>query len=488
MTNKNLHTLLYYLFINVCILSLTTLQADNPFVKHVRTADPSAHVWPDGKVWVYTSHDQDSAINYGSMDGYRVFSSSDMVNWTDHGEILHSRDVSWTTPGNMFAPSAAYKDGMYYFYFPTMDRFTWKWRVGVATSSKPEGPFTDIGHYIEGTDSFDPCAFVDDDGTAYLYWGGGSQGGDAIPKVAKLKDNMIELAEEPRIVDYGASQLDTSDMFGEGAYMYKRNGIYYFSYNGRGGKYAMGDNPYGPFTFKGVVNANRNTGAQDHHSIIEYHNKWYFFYHVGNYEGGTLFRRNVSVDYLYHNDDGTMQTVQLTKQGVEPVNLLTKTDTLPSRIEAENYSNAYGVRTESTQDIGGGQNIGYIDNGDWLEYSIYSQSSSLYNLTFRYATATEGATVAILLNGVSQSTITMDGSLSNGWQDWQDHSTNIQIPAGSHTLRLQFSGGTGGLVNLNWMDFTENTTSILHTNNSFHIEKIRLFDVMGRQVKSISPH
>lgn len=189
--------------------------AENPIIKHIRSADPSAHVWADGKVWIYASHDQDSAVNYGSMDGYHVYSSSDMVNWTDHGEILHSRDVSWTTGGNMYAPSAAYKNGTYYFYFTTMDRFTWKWRVGVATSTKPEGPFQDIGHYIEGTDSFDPCAFTDDDGTTYLIWGGGSQG-KIVPKIAKLKENMIELAETPREIDYGSNHLDTADMFGEG--------------------------------------------------------------------------------------------------------------------------------------------------------------------------------------------------------------------------------------------------------------------------------
>jgi len=131
----------------------------NPIIKHIRSADPSAEVWNDGKVWIYASHDQDDAIDYSSMEDYHAFSSYDMVNWTDHGVILHSRDVSWGSPngGFMFAPDAAYKDGTYYLYFPTMDN-NWKWMVGVATSDKPEGPFTDIGHYIEGTDHIDPTA------------------------------------------------------------------------------------------------------------------------------------------------------------------------------------------------------------------------------------------------------------------------------------------------------------------------------------------
>ncbi len=122
------------------------ITSGNPIIKHIRTADPSAQVWNDGKVWVYTSHDQNNATDYSTMDGYHVFSSSDMIEWTDHGEILHSRDVSWgiTQGGFMFAPDAAYKDGVYYLYFPHM-ALGWKWVVGVATSDKPEGPFTDVG-------------------------------------------------------------------------------------------------------------------------------------------------------------------------------------------------------------------------------------------------------------------------------------------------------------------------------------------------------
>jgi hypothetical protein len=286
----------------------------NPIITHIRAADPSAEIWEDGQVWLYTSQDMEDATSYLTMDGYHAFSSSDMVEWTDHGEILHSRDVSWTRPGLMLAPDACYRDGIYYLYFPTLTKcptLTNNLVVGVATSNVPEGPFTALDAPMEGPDGIDPTCFIDDDGQAYLYWGQ-DWFGHGGPKMARLADNMVELAEEPREVDYGF------DNFVEGSYMHKRNGIYYFSYSSHQGYYSMGSSPYGPFEYAGVLNAGP-PGAQDHHSMIQYHGQWYYFYHRGDYNGGDLYRRNVCVDYLYYNDDGTIQMVIQTEEGVREV-------------------------------------------------------------------------------------------------------------------------------------------------------------------------
>jgi len=294
----------------VVFFGLNSIHAVNPIITHIRSADPSAHVWADGKMWLYCSHDQNDATDYSSMDGYHVFSSSNLVNWTDHGEVLHSKDVSWgiAEGGWMWAPDCAFKNGTYYFYFPHKNK-NGGWVTGVATSTKPEGPFKDIGRYIDGTSGTDPCCFVDDDGQAYLYFGA--------HKVAKLKDNMTELAEKARTVNYG------SDNFQEGVWVYKRNNLYYYTYTrwqspDNGGHYATGDSPYGPFKYQGKFSPGP-PGAQDHHSIVEYHGKWYYFYHVGNYNGGSSKRRNVCIDYLYYNQDGTIKTVKYTNAGVDPV-------------------------------------------------------------------------------------------------------------------------------------------------------------------------
>ncbi len=280
------------------------LLAKNPIVRHIRTADPSAHVWHDGKVWMYTSHDMDTATTYDSMDGYHAFSSTDMVNWTDHGEILHSCHISWGAEALMWAPTAIYKNDKYYLIYPHSADGTRNMRCGIAVSDVPEGPFKDIG-WIEGVKGrwLDPCVFMDDEGSVYLYWGVNQ------PKVARLSDDLMTLAESPQVVEYG------SDNFFEASYMHKYKGKYYYSYSARrGGFYGIGDSPYGPFEFKGAVNPSQK---QDHHSMLEYKGQWYFFYHVQDWNGGTGKRRNVCVEYLYYNPDGDIQPVFPTEKGVK---------------------------------------------------------------------------------------------------------------------------------------------------------------------------
>ncbi|WP_298551305.1 family 43 glycosylhydrolase [uncultured Algibacter sp.] len=282
-------------------------QENNPVIRHMRTADPSAHVWEDGKVWMYTSQDMEDATFYDSMDGYHAFSSTDMVNWTDHGEVLHSRDIPWGAKGWMWAPTAIYKNNKYYLLYPhSVKGSKDDMRCGVAVSDVPQGPFKDIG-WIKGVEGqwLDPCVFTDDDGKTYLYWGVRE------PKMALLKDNLLELAETPRSIAYGAEN------FFEASYMHKYNGKYYYSYNaGLGGFYAMGDSPYGPFEYKGAINPKQR---QDHHSIVEYKGQHYFFYHWQGWNGGSKFRRNTCIEYLYYNEDGTIQEINATKEGVQKI-------------------------------------------------------------------------------------------------------------------------------------------------------------------------
>nr|MDA3822673.1 cellulase family glycosylhydrolase [Bacteroidales bacterium] len=419
-----------------------SISSGNPIIKHIRSADPSAEVWNDGKVWVYASHDQDDAEDYSSMDGYHVFSSYDMINWTDHGEILHSRDVDWglEAGGWMFAPDAAYKDGTYYLYFPHMGD-GWKWRVGVATSDKPEGPFTDIGNYIEGPDHIDPTCFVDDDGQAYLMWGGDNNP----PKIAKLKENMTELAEEPRVIDYGF------DNFGEGGYMHKQNGKYYFSYTCQScypynGYYAMSDSPYGPFDYKGELNLSP-PGAQDHHSIIEYHGQSYYFYHLGNYgNNASMYRRNVCVDSLFYNEDGTMKIVVQTKTGVGPDKIGMEPGKLvPGRIEAEDYFQQSGI--DSLIDDAGATVIHNINDGDYLEYVLHVLGTEEYTAELKLSNPLDDSKIYFFVNEKLTDSITVTASSDI-------ISKTILLHKGKHTLKLVFShpGETGQLLDLDWIN------------------------------------
>lgn len=288
----------------------TVFAQKNPFITHMYTADPSAHVWEDGRLYVYASHDVDPPRGCDLMDKYHVFSTDDMVNWKDHGEILRSENVDWGRPegGFMWAPDCAYKDGVYYFYYPHPSGSDWNntWKVGVATSKKPVQKFKDQG-FMEGVGGFamiDPCVFIDDDGQAYFYYGGGSK-----CEGAKLKDNMMELDGE-------FQPMEGLEDFHEATWVFKRNGIYYLTYadNNRGNnrlRYAMSNNPLGPWEYKGIYL--EPTGCDTSHgSVVEYKGQWYAFYHNKSISGqGNL--RSICVDKLYFNEDGTIQTVIQTK-------------------------------------------------------------------------------------------------------------------------------------------------------------------------------
>ena len=281
------------------------------------TADPSARVWNiNGKevLYVYTSHDMEPAQGCDRMDRYHVFSTEDMVNWTDHGEIMNAATVrkqaGWGCEGFMWAPDCVYNptNKTYYLYFPhPTNTANWNstWRIGVATSKFPDKEFRVQG-YIEGMPAeIDPCVFVDDDGQPYIYNGGGGKmyGG-------KLKKN-----DWTKLDGAMTSMTGMSD-FHEGAWVHKRNGIYYLSYadNNPGAnrlRYATSSSPLGPWKHEGIY-LQPTTCDTSHGSIVEYKGQWYAFYHTSDASGqGNL--RSVCVDKLYYNSDGTIQEVKQTR-------------------------------------------------------------------------------------------------------------------------------------------------------------------------------
>ena len=314
-------------------------------VKHIYTADPSAHVF-EGKIYIYPSHDIDAGIpeddlgSHFGMRDYHVFSMDDINGEvTDHGVALDIKDVPWAST-QMWAPDAAYKNGTYYFYFPAKDK-EGIFRIGVATSKSPAGPFKAQPEAIKGSFSIDPAVLVDDDNSAYMYfgglWGGQLQRwrtgkfradgpgptdhvpvGDELalcPKVAKMTDDMLEFAEEPKdlvILDPAGKPLlagDETRRFFEAAWMHKYNGKYYFSYSTGNTHllcYAIGDNPYGPFTYAGVI-LTPVLGWTTHHSIAEFKGKWYLFHHDSKLSGGITHLRSIKVAELTYKPDGKFE-------------------------------------------------------------------------------------------------------------------------------------------------------------------------------------
>lgn len=338
------------LFLSVNLLLLcsiigvcqTKTPISKPLVSHIFTADPSAHVF-NGKIYIYPSHDiesgakEDDEGGHFNMKDYRVLSMDSPQSYVkDNGVALDIKDVKWAGR-QMWAPDAAYKNGTYYLYFPVKDKED-IFRMGVATSKSPIGPFKAEPMPMKGTYSIDPAVFKDSDGNHYMYFGG-IWGGQLqrwqdnqyhgktdnpkkgeiarLPRMAKLSADMKSLAEEVKevkIIDEKGNLLmeDNNDKrFFEAAWVHKYKGKYYLSYSTGDTHnicYAIGDSPYGPFTYKGIV-LKPVLGWTNHHSIVEFKGKWYLYYHDTEISGKTHLR-NVKVTELKYNTDGTIQTIE----------------------------------------------------------------------------------------------------------------------------------------------------------------------------------
>ena len=307
----------------LCSVAFLTgnINAQNPIVRNQYSADPSARVFGD-RVYIYPSHDilateGKGRVGWFCMEDYHVFSSADLSEWTDHGTIVSQNSVPWVKPDSysMWAPDCIERNGKYYFYFPTSPKDTAAYgrgfRVGVAVSDKPTGPFVPQAGPIKDVRGIDPNVFIDKDGQAYLYWSAGNIYG------AKLKENMLELASEVKIL----GDLPTKGLK-EGPYLFERNGMYYLTYPHVENKterleYATGNNPLGPFKFTGVIMDESPTGCwTNHHSIIQFKNQWYLFYHHNDYSPKFDKARSIRADSLFFNGDGTIKKVIPTLRGV----------------------------------------------------------------------------------------------------------------------------------------------------------------------------
>ena len=328
------------------LFSLTALAQSKPLVSHMFTADPSAHVFKD-QIYIYPSHDIDAGVkeddlgSHFAMRDYHVLSQKTPASpVVDHGVALKLEDVAWASK-MLWAPDAAESKGTYYLYFPAKDK-EGIFRIGVASSPNPEGPFKAEKDYMKGSFSIDPCVFKDKDGSYYLYFGGiwggqlqrwksGSYGATdesqpangqpaLMAKVARLDANMKEMAEAPRnvqIVDAQGKVLLSEDhdrRFFEAAFVHQYQGKYYFSYSTgdtHNIAYATGSSPYGPFTYQGVI-LKPVKGWTNHHSIVEQNGKWYLYYHDVEISGRTHLR-NIKVTELKYRPDGSIETIDAYK-------------------------------------------------------------------------------------------------------------------------------------------------------------------------------
>ena len=354
-------------------------QAQNPIIRNQFTADPTARVF-NGKVYLYPSHDimppEGQRQDWFCMEDYHVFSSENLTDWTDHGMIVTQNKVPWVRPNSysMWAPDCVYRNGKYYFYFPSAPAAGGGFAVGVAIADNPEGPFVPEPEPIKGINGIDPCVLQASDGNAYIFWGNG--------RCAKLKPNMKELADDnpKETVKWGNREMemigvqclkDLPNRQAEGPFAFEYNGNYYLTYpyvreNTEVLGYAMSKNPMGPYEYKGIIMAEHPNGCwTNHHSIINYKGQWYIFYHTNFFSPKDDKRRSACIEKLVFNADGTIQEVKETMRGVG-INKATE------KIEIDRFSSSSAGVTNEAVDTANYMRGGCVtlpQKGSWSLYN-----------------------------------------------------------------------------------------------------------------------
>jgi arabinoxylan arabinofuranohydrolase len=446
----------------------------NPILSHKYTADPQPIVWND-RLYVYASNDDQSVVESDGyvIQAYTLVSTDDMVNWVDHGEVFRvPRD--WNrgneTSARAYAPGAAVRNNTVYLYPCGAGG-----PVGVVTAPRPEGPFNDVhngraladrGAWCENCNVpwlFDPAAFVDDNGQGYIYYGGG---GDNSFRVMKLNDDMISLQDSQAIT------IEAPRIF-EASYMHKRGDIYYFSYvndfNPPAGEpgaaivYMTGDDPMGPFTFRGPVLRNPSINGQNinrhnnnHHAPIEYQGKWYMLYHdrrvADANNAPSVNQRNISIDSLVYLDNGTMEEVVVTRDGVRQI----KHFDPYKNIIATTINQQSGITTDSISNEG--MIVRSIANDDWIRLKGVDFGAGAMGVTVRAASGSSGGSIEFRTGSESGTLIgTCAIGSTGGWDSWQDFECDIDRAASAGVkdyLYLVFKG-TGEPFRLSWYQFHE---------------------------------
>jgi beta-xylosidase len=374
------------------VLFLTGSSAQNPIAKPgLYIADPSSHVWKDGKLYIYGSRDENPAY-YCSHDHY-VLSTTDLIHWDVTPDAFASAGKNDQVPYSdeiLYAPDCQYKNGTYYLYYTLASPVNTE---GVATSNSPVGPFLN-GKVIDlgGINQIDPCVFIDDDGQGYYIWGQFSA------KMAKLNPNMVEI-DKSTIRDSVVTEKD--HFFHEGGYMVKRNGIYYFIYAHMGRAdmptcigYSTATSPMGPFKYGGVIVDNDHCDPgnwNNHGSIVEFKGKWYVLYHRATHNSVTM--RKACIEPIEFNADGSINEVEMTTQGAAgPLNGLHKLD-------AERACLMFGnIRiiafTADNEELAG------IHPNDKVGYKYLDFGPGVDSITMRVAPGHEGGRIDIGLDNM----------------------------------------------------------------------------------------
>ncbi|MBN2526920.1 MAG: family 43 glycosylhydrolase [Deltaproteobacteria bacterium] len=427
---------------------------DNPIVQTLYTADPAPMVYKD-RLYVYTTHDEDNLVdNFFTMYDWRTYSTTDMVNWTDHGSPIHYKDFSWAK-GDAWAAQCIPRNDRFYLYVPV--KTSGGKGIGVAVADTPEGPFKDaIGKPLidGGWDNIDPTVFIDDDGQAYLYWGNPQL------KYVKLNEDMTSYSGQVQNVNqtpasFGTrseSDPDYPTTYEEGPWFYKRNDLYYMVFAAGPISehigYSTSSSPTGPWTYGGVVMPTAGSSFTNHPGVVDFKGKSYLFYHNGALPGGGGFHRSVCAAEFTYRSDGSIPEISMNsakRPGVGSMNPYIQQ-------EAETMAWQSGIETEPCSE--GGMNVSEISNGDWIKVLGVNFKNGAGSFEARVASAGGGGKIEIRLDGESGTLAGTCDVLGTGdWQSWETVSCDVSGVTGMHDVYFKFTGNGNTLFNFNWWKF-----------------------------------
>lgn len=439
-------------FFGTFLGSLNVVRADNPFVQTIYTADPAPLVWND-RLYVFTSHDEDGAT-YFDMRDWRVFSTTDMANWQDHGSPLSLATFPWANR-DAWAGQAIARNGKFYWYVP-IRKSNGVASIGVAVANNILGPYTDpLGRPLVENNEIDPSVFIDTDGQAYLYWGN--------PNLSYVKLNSDMISYSGGIVKvnlttqgFGTRPGATAQRptaFEEGPWLSKRDNLYHMTFAANccseNIQYSTGPTATGPWTYRGMVMTTQGSSFTNHPAVVDYKGNSYFFYHNGALPGGGGYQRSVAVERFTYGSNGTIPSMTMTTAGPPQIGTLNPF----VRNEAETMAFSSGLKTEVAS--GGGMAVSFINNNDYIKVKGVAFGNGAKSFSARVSSGTSGGQIQLRLgnqNGNTVGTCTVPGT--GGWSTWTTVTCNVSGATGTQDLFFRFAGGSDYLFNFDWWQFT----------------------------------
>ena len=427
----------------IILLNCSIGVAQNPIVQTNYTADPAPMVY-NGKVYLYTSHDEDDSTWF-TMNDWRLYTTEDMVNWTDHGAVLSYKEFAWAKM-NAWAPQCIERKGKFYMYVPITDR-QGKNGIGIAVADSPYGPFIDpLGKPLVSNSNadIDPTVFIDDDGQAYLVWG------NPLCYYVKLNEDMIsydgEIQQFPNTIEaFGKREGKVNEQrpttYEEGPWLYKRNSLYYLLFAAGPISehigYSTSKSPLGPWKYQGVVMPTQGGSFTNHPGIIDFKGKSYFFYHNGALPGGGGFTRSVSVEEAKFNKDGSIVQMNMTegiKKSLAPLNPYVKT-------EAETIAWSEGVKSMKNNVVGNFITAKY-NNAYTKVKEVDFRQEGASKFTARIGTTHNGnVTMEVRLDSKEGELIgTVNVPMTGGNDRWALQTIDIKKVSGIHDVYFVFKG------------------------------------------------